>query len=166
MSKFTLTGKMNINDSNNTTFVVEYNPSVTGFKRVFSESFVTTLGSQYPFYRRNGNVNYRQFNIGGLISAASGLNEDNGWENITFGSKGTGYSSLENEYNFRSQVMEFLTNGLPKTYSSDTEGTIQIMLSNISFTPEKQLGRLIYSFTAQATEIGNPSSTEGTGGNE
>ena len=34
-----------------------------------------TLGSKYPFIKRNGNVNYREFSISGLISHLCDENE-------------------------------------------------------------------------------------------
>lgn len=71
-------------------------------------------------------------------------------------SKINGYESFEDsifERAFRDQAMEFLTNGKPKLFRSATEGNILVTLTNVSFTPNKQLGRRIYSFAATATEI-------------
>ena len=71
-------------------------------------------------------------------------------------SKVNGYEGFEDsifERAFRDQAMEFLTNGKPKLFRSATEGNILVTLTNVSFTPNKQLGRRIYSFTATATEI-------------
>ena len=41
----------------------------------------------------------------------------------------------------------------PKFFRSPTEGNMIIYLSNISFTPNKILGREIYDFSATATEV-------------
>ena len=49
--------------------------------------------------------------------------------------------------------MDFLYDNSAKLFKSATEGNILVKLTNISFTPNQQLGRRIYSFTAQATEI-------------
>ena len=160
MSSFTLTGKYYTASgeisATEETLIVEYNPSVTGVKRVVSESIVQTLGSKYPFIRRNSKTNYWQCNIGGLISVAS-LPQDKtsfcGMVDIIPGIGGTGYDNISNEARFRLAVVDFLTNGLEKTFWSKTEGEYRVYLSNVSLTPEKQLGRLIYSFTAQAIEV-------------
>lgn len=57
------------------------------------------------------------------------------------------------EKDFRNQVMDFLYDGKPKLYKSATEGNILVRLMDISFTPNEQLGRLVYDFTATAIEI-------------
>ena len=48
--------------------------------------------------------------------------------------------------------MNFLTNGQPKLFKSYEEGNIIVYLSNVSFTPNKTLGRHIYDFSATVTE--------------
>jgi hypothetical protein len=63
------------------------------------------------------------------------------------------YEEIIFERIFREKAMDFLTNGKPKLFRSATEGNILVQLTNVSFTPNKQLGRRIYSFTATATEI-------------
>lgn len=50
---------------------IRYNPKVSSFKRDVLESKVETLGSKFPFIFRNGNVDYKEFPIGGLISYQS-----------------------------------------------------------------------------------------------
>lgn len=44
------------------------NVNVTGFKRVTSDQFQTTLGSKFPFYSRPAETNYRTFSLQGLVS--------------------------------------------------------------------------------------------------
>jgi hypothetical protein len=48
---------------------------VSSFKNTILESKMDTIGGQYPFFFRNGNVKYKEFPISGLISA---LMDDNG----------------------------------------------------------------------------------------
>jgi len=48
---------------------LRFDPQISNFSHVVSESLTTTLGSKYPFIRRNGNVNYRSFSLSGTISA-------------------------------------------------------------------------------------------------
>lgn len=47
---------------------LKFNPNISSYKKTLLESKTETLGSQFPFIRRNGAVGYRQFSIGGLIS--------------------------------------------------------------------------------------------------
>jgi hypothetical protein len=47
---------------------IRYNPKVGSFKSTILESKIDTLGGKYPFIFRNGNVNYKEFSISGLIS--------------------------------------------------------------------------------------------------
>ena len=47
---------------------IKYNPKVTSFKNDILESKLDTIGGQYPFIFRNGNVKYKEFPISGLIS--------------------------------------------------------------------------------------------------
>ena len=57
------------------------------------------------------------------------------------------------EKQYRDKVEEFLNNGNYKLFRSPSEGNFIIGLTNISFTPNQQLGRMISSFTAQAYEV-------------
>lgn len=47
---------------------IKYNPKVSSFKIDRLEAKQDTLGSKYPFIFRNGNVEYKEFPISGLIS--------------------------------------------------------------------------------------------------
>lgn len=55
---------------------VQFNPSVTDLKYNLMESQQTTLGSQFPFVRRNGNNFFRSFSVSGLISSQM---DENSW---------------------------------------------------------------------------------------
>jgi len=48
---------------------IRFNPNISVLKYNTTESQQVTLGSQYPFIRKNGNTFYRTFSIGGLISS-------------------------------------------------------------------------------------------------
>ena len=54
---------------------IKYNPKISSFKSTLLESKVDTIGSKHPFIFRNGNVNYKEFPISGLISYLSDENE-------------------------------------------------------------------------------------------
>ena len=47
---------------------IRFNPKVSSFKTTLLESKSDTLGGKYPFFFRNGNVSYKEFQISGLIS--------------------------------------------------------------------------------------------------
>ena len=55
---------------------IRFNPTVSSFKNVILESKMDTLGGKYPFFFRNGNVLYKEFPIGGLISMIADDNEE------------------------------------------------------------------------------------------
>ena len=59
--------------------------------------------------------------------------------------------TLEKE--FREEVLKFLRNNKPKLFRSASEGNIVVKLMNVSVTPNQQLGRLVYDFSAEAVEI-------------
>jgi hypothetical protein len=144
---------------------IMYNPQISSYSHVVSDSVITTIGSQFPFVKRNGNMNYRQFNISGLISVQSDptlsfftLDEAYGDSmNLFHDYNDKNNITMQNDYNyerlFREKVISFLNDGEVKLFRSAQEGNILVRLTNISFTPEQQLGRLLYSFSATATEI-------------
>ena len=47
---------------------IKYNANVSSMKQVVMESKVDTIGSKYPFIKRNAYTNYKQFPISGLIT--------------------------------------------------------------------------------------------------
>lgn len=53
---------------NELSFKIKYNPKMSSFKQNVQEAKVQTIGSQFPFFFRNGNVKYHEFPLGGLIS--------------------------------------------------------------------------------------------------
>ena len=50
---------------------IKYNPKISSFKTGYLETKVNTIGSQFPFIFRNGNVAYKEFPLSGLISYQS-----------------------------------------------------------------------------------------------
>ena len=47
---------------------IRFNPKISSFKTVIQETKKTTLGAQYPYFFRSGNISYKEFPISGLIS--------------------------------------------------------------------------------------------------
>jgi len=133
-----------------------YNNEISSYKINVADSINQTIGRKYPFIMRNSNVYYKSFPFSGLIS----YNMDSDYQFIDNDDKyrtqkHDGISTYDFTYEryFRDKVYEFLYDGKPKLFKSPSEGNIIIRLTDISFTPEKSLNRLIYSFTATATEI-------------
>jgi hypothetical protein len=48
---------------------------VSSFKSTILETKIDTIGGHYPFVFRNGNVEYKEFPISGLITLLSDENE-------------------------------------------------------------------------------------------
>ena len=63
------------------------------------------------------------------------------------------YKEYIYERDFRQKVLEFLEDFSIKLFRSTTEGNMLVVLTNISIEPLNELGRMLYSFTAQAVEI-------------
>lgn len=57
------------------------------------------------------------------------------------------------EKHFKDIAMDFLTDGKPKIFKSPTEGLMIVKLTNISFTPNKTLGRRVVDFSATVNEF-------------
>lgn len=59
------------------------------------------------------------------------------------------------ERTFRDAVIEWLNDGEPKLFRSMPEGNMIVMVTDVSLTPNQQIGRLLYNFTATVYEIGD-----------
>ena len=150
----------------NTELRIKYNPSISSLKRTVSDAKTDTIGSQYPFIKRNAFTKYRQFPIGGMITlftdyeetfvtkeellgaSAIELYDNYNWENRINPHTDYVYERL-----FREKVMDFLYEDKVRLFRSLTEGNILIRLMDVSLSPETTLGRQIYSFSATAYEI-------------
>lgn len=149
---------------------IKYNPKVSTFKANVLEQKNETIGNKYPFIFRNGVVNYKEFNISGLLSYLTDESNEflnlNDQTNIT--RKLTENSSIINYENFKTNltsstiekerqwklnVLEWLNNGEVKLFKSATEGNYLVRLTNISLTPEDKLGRMLHAFQAVAYEV-------------
>ena len=151
---------------------IEFNPQVNSFKRMVNEGKIETIGSPYPYIRRNAAINYAQFPISGLISCQMDENEKFITKEALYGGRDNlrnyeHFNSMEvnkpfmttidndfvYEKKFRDAVMAFLMDGQVKLFRSATEGNFLVRLTDISFTPNQQLGRMIWTFSATANEI-------------
>lgn len=150
---------------NNMQVNIRFNPSISSFKKTLSESKIETIGSKYPYIRRNANIGYRQFPISGLITA---FTDERGIfisKDSVFGDNRLEYDLYNDKYDineyqdfiyekeFRDVVMNFLYENNVKLFRSTTEGNILVKLMDITFTPNQTLGRMLYTFSATAYEI-------------
>lgn len=148
---------------------LEFDNIMGSFKYQIYDSKADPIGSKYTHIARNANTYYRTFPLNGLIT----FNMD---ESELFCNKRViyGYESiveLYQDYNeengitqydyiyekdFREKVLEFLQDGEVKLFKSPTEGNIIIRLTEVNCTPNQSLDRLIYSFSAIASEMDAP----------
>lgn len=159
---------------------IKYNSQISSFKWVTQESVINTLGGKYPIISKNGDSKYRQFSLSGTIYANITTIEDINTtspqvlgdsdiksiffmddalrfeSNLYFASEDSlpkmTTNQRKNEIILRNYIIDFLTDGGVKLFRAE-EGNMLIHLSNISFTPNEQLGRLVYNFSATVTEV-------------
>lgn len=149
---------------------IQYNPKVSSFKNDILESKLDTIGSQYPFFFRNGHVHYKEFPVSGLISywvdneelfkplSDIGIKDIDGLvrrDEIPSNKKTTDLVNynIAAERQFKLDVLEWLTNGKPKLFRSPAEGNYIVRLMNTSLTPTDSLGRMLHTFSSTAYEI-------------
>lgn len=135
---------------------IRYNPKITKFTNNRLEQKLETIGSQYPFIFRNGQVNYNEFPIGGLISYY--MDEEHLFmsnDELEIKDKTINYTTdnIVQERVFKMKVLEWLNDGKPKLFRSPEEGNYIIRILKISLTPETKLGRLLHNFSGTAYEI-------------
>lgn len=149
---------------------IKYNPKVSTFKANVLEQKNETIGNKYPFIFRNGIVNYKEFNISGLLSYLTdesneflNLNDDIVLQRIITDDNNitqhenfkTDLTSItvEKEREWKLNVLNWLNNGGVKLFKSATEGNYLVRLTNVSLTPEDRLGRMLHNFQAVVYEV-------------
>ena len=136
---------------------IRFNPNVSSFKNDIPESKMDTIGSKYPFIFRNGNVNYKEFPITGLISYLADDQAyflDKNFLGLIEGET-TDLTSdnVRAERVFKLEVMEWLSNGEAKLFRSPTEGVYLVRILNSSLSPNAPTGRMLHTFNCTAYEI-------------
>lgn len=136
---------------------IKFNPKVSTFKNTLAEQKTDTIGSEHPYIIRNGNLKYKEFSVGGLISYIMDESEQ---MFMTLDELGIAHRSTDlttdnivAERHFKLSVLDWLTNGKAKIFRSPTEGNYIVRLLNVSMTPQDGIGRMLHSFTATAYEI-------------
>lgn len=135
---------------------IRFNPKVSSFKNTVMETKIDTIGSQHPFILRNGNVNYREFPISGLISYQMDSShmfmseEELALTEKSFDLTG---DNIKAERMFKLKALEWLTDGKAKLFRSPTEGNYIVRLLNSSLSPNDTVGRMLHTFSSTAYEI-------------
>lgn len=146
---------------------IRFNPQISNFSIKVAEGVTETIGAQYPFIRRNGNVYYKTFSLSGSITGFIDLrantfkaSKDDLYKNykqlyVDYNKEHNidAYHDYIYEKQFRDEVIKFLYNNTVKLYKSATEGNILIKATNITLTPNTSLTRLIYDFTCSLYEV-------------
>lgn len=138
---------------------IKYNPKVSSFKSTILESKTDTIGNKYPFFFRNGQVEYKEIPISGLISYQMDenqmfmSNEDLGFtRNSGENPSDLTHQNILLERKFKLAVLDWLNNGQLKLFRSPTEGNYVVRLMNTSLSPNDTLGRMLHTFSSTGYE--------------
>ena len=138
----------------NKNFCIKYNPKIQSFKTVIAEQKVDTIGGRFPLFVRNGNLNYKEIPISGLIAATeSDELEVRGETPARTAVTWNAGQQFAKERKEKLELEEWLRNGQPKIFRSAAEGNYIIRLMNISLQPIDTLGRMLHSFSATGYEV-------------
>lgn len=152
---------------------MSYNFSISSYKKNVSRNKFDTLGSQYPKFVENGVLNYVSMQITGLISSqmdeqemflkksdifSSEVNEL--YNNYNFNNNITDYNDFLWERTFRQELLDWLNNGEPKLFRSETEGNLVVILADVSLSPFQGTSRRLYNFSATLYEVAENTSID------
>lgn len=148
---------------------IRFNPKVSSFKSTILETKTNTIGGKYPFIFRNGNVEYKEFAISGLLSVLGDENDEfmtglprELTERRTSPAAEAYVPGMDTwltadnyrrERQFKMDALAWLNNGKPKLFRSPAEGNFIVRLMNTSLTPNDTLGRMLHTFNTSACEI-------------
>lgn len=148
---------------------LRFSPTMSSYKTFLQESKIETLGSKYPFFMRNGVINYKEMPIGGKISylmdndylfmTPEELNleittEKSQIDNLLkLPTTNLTSENIHRERIFKNAVLDWLNNGKPKMLKTATEGCFIVRGMNFSMNPETQLGRMLHSFSGTVYEV-------------
>lgn len=133
-----------------------FDETINTYKINISEGKTDTIDYQFPTISRNGKIYYKTFSLSGLIS----FNMDESKSFMDFEHSIIDLYNKTYERKFRQKVLDFLHDGKPKLFKSSTEGNLIIRLMEINCTPNQQLDRLVYNFSANCVQIANSNINE------
>lgn len=139
---------------------IRFNPKVSSFKPVLLENKLDTIGHRFPYFFRNGNTNYKEFAISGLISMLQDEHNEFISYNVETDDEIIYYQfkteltaeNYKKERDFKLEVLNWLTNGKEKVLKTPSEGNYIIRLLNTSLSPTDTFGRMLHTFQATAYE--------------
>ena len=135
-----------------------YNTKISSFKNNILEAKQDTIGGKYPYIFRNGNVMYKDFAINSLLSYQSDPQNLFNLNNTQIIKRPynslLSYDNILSEKIYREEVQNWLNNGKPKYLKSGTEGIFKIYTMNVTLQPNDTLGRMLYTVSFTAYEIG------------
>ena len=151
---------------------IRFNMKMSKLTSNILESKQETIGSKYPFFFRNGTVQYHEFPLNGLISYKMDdnfffMNKEDlnleeyyrlGTNSETSNFKDSSGEEIFRERIFKTEVLNWLNNGKPKLLKTPTEGNFIVRLMKVSLSPEDKLGRMLHNFSSTAYEIADYSS--------
>ena len=148
----------------NHTLSLKFNGLVSSFKRTIQEQKQDTVGGNYPFIFRNGNSRYAEVPLNALLARELGplqnkerLATTSAFRESTNTSSTLGIETAGQRYKaekeYRDEVYDWLVDGKPKIFKSPTEGIFVVQLMNISMTPKKELGNMLYEVSGTMYEI-------------
>ena len=155
---------------------IRYNYKVSSVKPVVNRAKMDTIGGKYPKFVENAAMNYRQFSISGLISTQEDEEQMFLTKEEAFGDMLENFESYEEntyrdqfnienynyfwEREFRDTLVDWLNDGEPKLYRSQTEGTCVVILTDVNLTPNETLSRRLWDFSATMYEVAAGTSLE------
>ena len=164
---------------------LKFNFNISSFNQKVNRSKFDTIGGKYPHFAENAQTKYKQFSISGYISAQADpeqlfLNKkeimhcsdhedkyltDYGVTNESSSRSEYGkylYTNRVNASNdylwekvYREAALDWLNNGEPKLFRSQTEGNIIVMITDVALQPNSTLSRRLSTFSANVYEIGD-----------
>lgn len=145
---------------------IKFNDNISNLTPQVYDNKLEPIGSQFPYINRNSKMNYKVFPIAGTISFEMDDNDTflvngaldiyNGYAEVRDLHKDDyegGHYNYGYERRFRQKVIDYLTDETFKLFKSATEGNILVRLRDVNLTPNQQLSRLVYNFSANADEV-------------
>ena len=150
---------------NNLQLKLPFNTTISSYRKNKNDVIIPTLGSKFPFTRRNGASDYKSFGLSSLISFHIDplkLFFNDSIDDIPYDilEHATNledrllndYTDVVKEKVFRDKVIDFLYDGTVKLFKSPTEGNMLIRLTDVGLEPVTQVNRMLYHFSCTCTE--------------
>lgn len=150
-----------------------YDTNISGLRIARREQVVETLGSKYPYIMNSGKIKYKTFSLSGTFFHQIDVNQEavSGYyyrdvvpdfetqaiEHDIISELGMSWEkNFITERETREALVEELSSINPVLLKSDGEDNMIVRFTNIGLTPRRELGNVIYNFSAQVTEIMEP----------